>query len=77
LVVGFIFIKTAAKKEHKAFRELQRIPEIIELTPLFGEYDLLAKIEAHDFNMLSRIVMNKIRKIDGVEDTMTLPGIKI
>jgi DNA-binding Lrp family transcriptional regulator len=75
--VGFIFIKTTAKKEHKAFRELQRIPEIVELTPLFGEYDLIAKIEAHDFNTLSRIIMKKIRKVDGVEDTMTLPGIKI
>jgi len=77
LVIGFIFIKTTAKKEYSACRELQRIPEIIELIPLFGEYDLLAKIEAHDFNTLSRIVMKKIRKVDGVEDTMTLPGIKI
>jgi DNA-binding Lrp family transcriptional regulator len=63
--------------EVKAYRELKKIEEVKELTPLFGEYDLIARVEARDFNVLSRIVLNKIRMIPGVLDTMTLPGTKI
>lgn len=77
MVVGFIFIRTDPKLEVKAYRELMKIHEISELNPLFGEYDLVAKVEARDFNRLSRIVLNRIRKVPGVEDTETLPGIKI
>lgn len=77
MVVGFIFIRTNPHMEVTAYRELMKIPEIIELNPLFGEYDLIAKVEARDFNRLSRIVINRIRKVPGVEETETLPGIKI
>jgi len=46
------------------------------LHPLFGEYDLIAKIEAEDFEKLAEIVVNKIRKIEGVVETKTLTGTK-
>ncbi|MGA1872229.1 MAG: Lrp/AsnC ligand binding domain-containing protein [Thermoplasmatota archaeon] len=75
--MGFIFIKTESKMEIKTFRALNRIKEITELTPLFGEYDLLAKVEASDFNHLSVIILKKIRKVPGVIETQTLPGVKI
>ncbi|GAG54282.1 unnamed protein product [marine sediment metagenome] len=52
------------------------MPEIIELHPLFGEYDLLAKIEGDDFENLGVIVVNKIISIDGVIDTKTLTWMK-
>ncbi|MGA1793505.1 MAG: Lrp/AsnC ligand binding domain-containing protein [Thermoplasmatota archaeon] len=76
-MVGFIFIKTESKKEVKTFRSLKMLKEITELTPLFGEFDLLAKVEARDFNELSVIVLKKIRTIPGVIETRTLPGVKI
>jgi DNA-binding Lrp family transcriptional regulator len=63
--------------EVKTYRELCKLPEIKELTPLFGEYDLIAKIEARDHRTLSDIVLKKIRPLQGVDDTMTVPGIKI
>lgn len=77
MVIGFIFIKIESKKEVKVFRALRKVPEIKELTPLFGEYDVIAKLEAKDFNVLSSIVLTKMRKIPGVIETKTLPGVKI
>lgn len=77
MVIGFIFIKTVPKQEVKAYRALMQIPEVKELNPLFGEYDLLVKVEAVDFTELSRIIIEKIRKVPGVIDTITLPGVKI
>jgi uncharacterized protein with GYD domain len=43
---------------------------------LFGEYDLLAKIEGDDFENLGVIVVNKIISIEGILDTKTLTGTK-
>ena len=74
--VGFVLISTAPAKEHQVYNELLKIKEIVELHPLFGEYDLIAKIEAKDLDELGRIVVEKIRAIDGVADTKTLTGTK-
>jgi len=76
MAIGFVLISTAPGKEHEVYDELRKIKEIIELHPLFGEYDLIAKIEARDFNELGKIVVDQIRNIPGVIDTKTLTGIK-
>jgi len=62
--------------EHEVYTKLSKVSEVIELHPLFGEYDLLAKIEADDFDSLGDIVVNKIRSIEGIIDTKTLTGTK-
>jgi DNA-binding Lrp family transcriptional regulator len=76
MAVGFVLISAAPAHEHEVFNKLSKIPEIVELHPLFGEYDLIAKIEAKDFEKLGGIVVNKIRAIEGVVDTKTLTGTK-
>lgn len=74
--VGFVLINTTHALEHEVYNKLLKVPEIIELHPLFGEYDLIAKIEAEDFEKLGEIVSDKIRSIKGVIDTKTLTGTK-
>jgi DNA-binding Lrp family transcriptional regulator len=76
MAVGFVLISTAPAKEHEVYNELLKVKEVVELHPLFGEYDLIAKIEAEDFNLLGQVVVDKIRSIPGVIDTKTLTGIK-
>ncbi len=76
MAVGFVLISTAPGKEHDVYNALKNIKEIVELHPLFGEYDLIAKIDAKDFNELGKIVVDQIRNISGVIDTKTLTGIK-
>jgi DNA-binding Lrp family transcriptional regulator len=74
--IGFILIKAAPSLEHEVYNKLSKIQEIIDLQPLFGEYDLIAKIEAEDFEKLGEIVINNIRSLQGVIDTKTLTGTK-
>ncbi|MCJ2534176.1 MAG: Lrp/AsnC ligand binding domain-containing protein [Candidatus Thermoplasmatota archaeon] len=76
MAIGFVLINAAPAREHDVYNKLSKVPEIIELHPLFGEYDLIAKIEADDFENLGVVVVNKIRSIDGVIDTKTLTGTK-
>lgn len=76
MAVGFVLISTAPAEEHEVYNELLTVDEVVELHPLFGEYDLIAKIEAADFNRLGQVVVDRIRSIPGVIDTKTLTGIK-
>jgi len=76
MAIGFVLIKAASVYEHDVYINLLKVPEIIELHPLFGEYDLIAKIEAGDFEKLGDMVTNKIKSVKGVINTKTLTGIK-
>ena len=74
LSVGFVLINAASALEHEIYNKLSKIPQVLELYMLSGEYDLIAKIEANDFNEIGDIVLSKIRSIKGVIDTKTLTG---
>jgi len=76
MAIGFVLISAAPAHEHEVYNKLSKVPQIVELHPLFGEYDLIAKIEAEDFERLGNIVVNHIRSIEGVIDTKTLTGTK-
>ncbi|MCX8172590.1 MAG: Lrp/AsnC ligand binding domain-containing protein [Archaeoglobaceae archaeon] len=76
MALGFVLIKIAPGKERKVYERVAKIEEVKELYPLFGEYDLIAKIVVRDFEELSDIVVNKIRVVDGVLETKTLTGAK-
>lgn len=76
MAIGFVLINTAPAHEHEVYNKLLKVPRITELHPLFGEYDLIAKIESDDFQELGKIVLNTIRSVKGVIDTKTLTGTK-
>ena len=70
--IGFALISVSPMNEKQVFDQVSQIPEIKELYPLFGEYDIIAKIETRDFDGIGSIVIKKIRAIAGVLDTKTL-----
>jgi DNA-binding Lrp family transcriptional regulator len=77
VVIGFVLMHISPLHESEVFNKLSKLPEVIELHPIFGEYDLIAKIESKDFESIGKIVINKIRTIEGIVDTKTLTGISI
>ena len=74
--IGFVLINAAPAHEHEVYTKLSKVPEIVEVHPLFGEFDLIAKIDAEDFEKLGELVVKKIRSIKGVIDTKTLTGVQ-
>lgn len=76
MALGFVLIKIAPGKEKRVYERIASLKEVEELYPLFGEYDLIAKVVVKDFEELSEVVVNKIRSIEGVVETKTLTGAK-
>jgi DNA-binding Lrp family transcriptional regulator len=75
--VAFVLVSTVPGKEHEVYNKISLINYVVEIHPLFGEYDLIVKIDALDYSELGKIVVEQIRKIDGVIDTKTLTGLKL
>ncbi len=76
-MIGFVLINVSPLHEYDVFNRLSKIPEVIELHPLFGEYDLIAKVEAKDYESIGEIIIQKIKIIEGITDTKTLTGIRL
>lgn len=61
----------------EVYDKISKIKYVVEIHPLFGEYDLIVKIDVKDFSELGKIVIEELRTISGVIDTKTLTGIKL
>jgi DNA-binding Lrp family transcriptional regulator len=53
---------------------LQKLDSVSDATVLFGDYDLIVKLEASDLSSIAKAVVESIRQIPGVLDTKTLAG---
>lgn len=76
MATGFALLSISPLHEKTVYEHLTSIPEVVEVHPLFGEYDILVKIQAKDIDTIGDIVINKIRSTKGVVDTKTLIGTK-
>lgn len=72
MAIGFVLITTAPGKEHDVYTALKKVPEIRELYPVFGDYDIIAKVEAKDTESLGAVIVSKVRAVSGITDTKTL-----
>ena len=76
MATGFALLSISPLREKDVYDILKNVPEILEVHPLFGEYDILLKIECDSIDAIGDIVIKKIRSIKGVMDTKTLIGTK-
>lgn len=77
MAIGFALLSISPLHEKEVYKALNSgIPEIIEVHPLFGEYDILVKIKCENIDAIGDIVIKKIRALKGVMDTKTLIGTK-
>jgi anthranilate phosphoribosyltransferase len=58
--------------EQEVLNKLKELDEVKEVHVLFGEWDIIAKIEKDTTEGLSAFVMDNIRPIDDIKVTSTL-----
>jgi DNA-binding Lrp family transcriptional regulator len=75
MAIGYVLITTRPTKEVTVYNTLKNFSEVSEIHPLFGEYDIIAKINTPDTNDVGHLVTDKIRSIEGIKDTKTLISI--
>ena len=51
---------------------MKKIPEIAEFYRAQSIYDMIAKVNADSEDQLHEIVIRKVRKIEGIKNTLTM-----
>jgi len=70
-IVGFVLLTISPEKEIEVFEKLKSLEEVMEVHPIFGEYDFLVKVKSESPKSLGEYVMEVIREIDGILDSKT------
>ncbi|MDP6234846.1 MAG: Lrp/AsnC ligand binding domain-containing protein [Candidatus Poseidoniaceae archaeon] len=77
MAIGFVLITTKPGFESKVRKSLDDIKFVTDRWMLFGEYDLIARVQADDEFDLTRCIVEEIRVLDGIDDTKTLIGAEL
>jgi len=73
MATGFALLSVSPLYEKEVFKALDKeISEVVEVHPLFGEYDILIKIQTDSIDTIGEVVLKKIRSLKGVSDSKTL-----
>ena len=51
---------------------IRDLPELTEAHQLFGQYDIIARMETEDYDKLCDVVLQKMRSVPGVTSSRTL-----
>ena len=69
---AYVLLKVATGREREILDTLKGIPNLEDIYFLFGEWDYILAVQASDTAALSRLVTQRIRKLPGMAQTMTL-----
>lgn len=77
MAIAYILVETDPGREKDVYEALRNIPSVTDVTPLFAQYDLIAKITGADIEDIHAIILGSIRTIPGLVNTKTLAGAKL
>ncbi|MAF89594.1 MAG: Lrp/AsnC ligand binding domain-containing protein [archaeon] len=72
MVSAFILIMSKTGTERSVIRELSKLEEVVDVSVVYGDYDIIAKIESETLEGLNSVILDKIRALDEVSNTSTL-----
>jgi len=72
LVIAYILATVKSGTEKDVVDAMKKEPRVKEAHLLYGEFDVIAKIELHSISDLSDFILDHIRGIPQIERTATL-----
>ena len=70
--MAYVLINTEPKHMEDIAATLEKLDSVVEIFPVYGVYDLVAKIQAETMEKLKDIVTFKIRSLKNVRSTITM-----
>jgi DNA-binding Lrp family transcriptional regulator len=77
MAIGYVLINVAPGTEFEVYQKTSSIKSVIDATLLFGDYDIILKLESSNLGKIAAVVVEKIRQIEGVVGTKTLAGAEL
>ena len=76
MITAYLAILVKPGEESNVADKLTEMPEVKDVDVVYGEYDIIAKIEVKDMESLQKFLVTKIRAIDEIDRTSTMIAIK-
>ncbi len=77
MAIGFVLMTTKPGQETSVREALSNIDLVTDHWMLFGEYDLIARVQADEEFALTRCIVEEIRQLPGIQETKTLIGAEL
>ena len=71
LLVSYLLLLVDVGKEHSVAKELRKLPGVTEAQVVYGEFDVVTRIELGDVTLMNETV-TMARKLPGVSRASTL-----
>jgi DNA-binding Lrp family transcriptional regulator len=76
MILAYVLAKIEAGRDSGVLSEVRTVPGVKQATPTYGVYDLHVEVAFDTMEELDRFIFDKIRKIPGVKETVTLVAFK-
>ena len=70
--MAYVLINTEPKNMESVVATLEKLDAVVEIFPVYGVYDVVAKIQAETMEKLKDIVTWNVRSLDDVRSTITM-----
>ena len=71
-IIAYTLIRTEHHEINKLVDSIEKLQCVKEVTPVYGEYDIIVKTETESINELTLFIYNKLRTISGFTMTTTM-----
>ena len=69
---AYVLINCELGSEEEIIKELKKLPGTVEVSGVYGVYDIVAKVSADTMEKLRETITWHVRKIDKVRSTLTM-----
>jgi DNA-binding Lrp family transcriptional regulator len=69
---AYVLINCDLGSEEEIIRELKKMPGTVEVSGVYGVYDIIAKVSSDTMEKLRETITWHVRKIDKVRSTLTM-----
>jgi len=69
---AYVLINCDLVSEDDIIKELKKLPEVVEVSGVFGVYDIIVRIRSDSMDKLREVVTWNVRRIDKVRSTLTM-----
>jgi len=77
VVSAYILIQTEVGKAGQVTKQISDIDGVVAVDPVTGPYDIVARAEADDLDLLAKGTVMPMQELDGITRTLTCPILQL
>lgn len=75
MITAFVLAITESGREREVLNALEGMEEVKEKWNVYGDYDILIKLEVENLDKLNEFLIQKLRKVENLSMTTTMIGL--